>query len=320
MFTSCPSPSSFTSSLPSSSFSMALHFEHINPLQETNSECIDTSQKTLKRLDCKSPTTTVAVQTELALVPSFSLLKSVGVQTQADHRENFKGLKTLNIKEEKATLTYIDNFDDISEQICLLNECELNNSNEWQTIAGGNLDESLNEREIFDDDVEFTTLSETELLNSHSLGSSSPLSSSSSSSAAPQLTGRALVSNGDSVHSNSVEAKSSHIRPQNLCEICSYNTNNSGHGKLKGHSGNHLGPKKAKKSSNHVDKTRSRKLQSSSIFPLTSRTTSSISVNTRGIAEKMLCPKCTFNLGHTDHDKLRRHCGVCVGVKKTIKK
>ena len=92
-------------------------------------------------------------------------MKSVGVQTQSDHREDFKGLKTLNIKEVKAeqdkiaTLAHIDNFDDASKQTCLLNEGELNNSNEWQTIVGGNLDESLNEKEIFDD-TEYFTLSE----------------------------------------------------------------------------------------------------------------------------------------------------------------
>ena len=276
-------------------------------------------------MDCKSPRTTVAVQTDLALVPSFSssfsLLKSVGVQTQSDHREDFKGLKTLNIKEVKAeqdkiaTLAHIDNFDDASKQTCLLNEGELNNSNEWQTIVGGNLDESLNEKEIFDD-TEYFTLSESELLNSHSLGSSSP----SSSAVAPQLKGRVLVSKGASVHSNNVEAENSPTRPQDMCKICSYNINNSGHGKLKGHSGNHLGPKKSKKSAKHVDRMRSGKLHSSSISSLTTRTASPTSVNVYGIAKNTLCPKCTFNLGHTDHDKLVRHCGVCVGTKKTIKR
>ena len=60
----------------------------------------------------------------------------------------------------------------------LLSESELNNSHEWQTIipGGGNLDESLNERHIFDDDNEYTTLSEFELLQSHVL-SVSPSSS-----------------------------------------------------------------------------------------------------------------------------------------------
>ena len=110
-----------------------------------------------------------------------------------------------------------------------------------------------------------------------------------------------------------------------LCEICSYNTNSVNHSKMKGHSGNHLGSKRAKKSSHHVDKGKKlnrRQNQSSNINYASTEQDSLLSIGSTSsiINKKALCPKCTFNVGHTNHDKTLRHCGVCIGTKKVTKK
>ena len=95
-----PSPSSFPSLATSpSETSPYCSVDHSN--EETNPVDMCALQKHLYRLNCKSPTTPVAVQTDSSLLSSFSSLKSVETQTQTSHEDlEERGKTERNVKEE----------------------------------------------------------------------------------------------------------------------------------------------------------------------------------------------------------------------------